>query len=75
MNFIIYSLCGYIYSRPSGPDKEFFIQLFVGPDEKVPMPDTYWLLHKMFKDEKITFKEVIYYLHIATYVFTNVCGY
>ena len=46
------------FSRPSGDDKEFFIQLFVGPDENIPMPDTYWLLHKMFKDEKITFKEV-----------------
>ena len=49
-----------ICSRPSGADKEFFIQLFVGPDKNVPMPDTHWLLHKMFKDEKITFKEVNY---------------
>ena len=49
----------YIFnSRPSGTDKEFFMQLFVGPDENVPMPDTYWLLHKTFKDENITFKEV-----------------
>ena len=48
-----------LYSRPSDTDKEFFIQLFVDPDETVPMPDTHWLLHQMFKDEKITFKEVI----------------
>ena len=42
------------------------MQLFVDPDENVPMPDTYWLLHKMFKDQKITFKEVICYTHLRS---------
>ena len=56
------------YSRPSGTDKEFFIPLFVVPDENFPMPDTHWLLHKMFKEDKITFKEVILLYSSATYL-------
>lgn len=60
---------GCICSRPSGADKEFFLQLFVGPDENVPMPDTYWLLHKMFKDLNITFKEVICYTYLVTHTY------
>ena len=64
------------YSRPSGTDKEFFIQLFVGPDENFPMPDTYWLLHKMFKEDKITFKEVILLRYLASLlVIHTICIY
>ena len=55
MHVTLHSYC----RRPSGSDKEFFIQLFVGPDENIPMPDTHWLLHKMFKEDKITFEEVV----------------
>ena len=59
-------LYGCICSGPSGAGKEFFLQLFVGRNENVPMPDTQWLLHKMFKDEKITFKEVYKLLYLPS---------
>lgn len=48
------------YRRPSGTDKEFFVQLFVEPDKSMPMPTTERLLMKMFKEQKITFEKVCF---------------
>ena len=46
------------YRRPSGIDKEFFVQLFVEPDKDEPTMDTQRLLSKMFQEQNITFVEV-----------------
>ena len=46
------------YRRPSGTDKEFFVQLFVEPDKDEPAVDTQRLLHKMFLEQNITFVQV-----------------
>lgn len=48
------------YRRPSGTDKEFFVQLFVEPDKSMTMPSTELLLIKMFKEQKITFAKVYF---------------
>jgi len=44
--------------RPSGTDKEFFVQLFVEPNEAMSLPTTEDLLAKMFQEQNITFEEV-----------------
>jgi len=44
--------------RPSGTDKEFFVQLFVEPNKAMSLPTTEDLLAKMFKEQNITFEEV-----------------
>ena len=53
-------MCAYLHTirRPSGPDKEFLIQLFVEADAKVATVTTQYLLNKMFKDSNITFAKV-----------------
>ena len=43
--------------RPFGTDKEFFVQLFMEPDEN-RIPQTQELLYGMFKEQQITFKKV-----------------
>ena len=47
-----------VYRRPSGIDKEFFVQLFVEPDKNQPDINTQRLLCKMFQEQNITFVEV-----------------
>ena len=56
-------MCSYILAiyncrRPSGTDKEFFIQLFAEADKNLTMPTTELLLLRMFKSQKITFEKV-----------------
>ena len=51
-----------MYRRPSGTDSEFFVQLFVEADKGMVIPTTQDLLHKMFKEQNITFAEVSTYL-------------
>ena len=46
------------YRRPSGIDKEFFVQLFMEPDKDEPAVNTHRLLSKMFQEQNITFAEV-----------------
>ena len=46
------------YRRPSGSDKEFFVQLFVEPDKDEPAVTTQRLLCKMFQEQNITFAKV-----------------
>ena len=46
------------YRRPSGIDKEFFVQLFVEPDKDEPAANTQRLLTKMFQEQNINFVEV-----------------
>ena len=45
------------YRRPSGVDKEFFVQLFVEPDDE-PAVNTQRLITKMFQEQNITFMKV-----------------
>ena len=54
--YVLSTMC--VHSRPSGTDKEFFVQLFVEPDKSMAMPTTEMLLTKMFKEQKITFAKV-----------------
>ena len=53
-------MCGVLfnYRRPSGIDKEFFVQLFVEPGKDEPPVNTERLLNKMFQEQEITFTEV-----------------
>ena len=44
--------------RPFGTEPEFFIQLFVEPDESLRVPTIEILLKKMFKEQQISFAEV-----------------
>ena len=46
------------YRRPSGIDKEFFVQLFVEPDEEESAVNTQRLITKMFQEQNITFMQV-----------------
>ena len=46
------------YRRPSGIDKEFFVQLFIEPDQDKPSVNTQTLLCKMFQEQNITFTKV-----------------
>ena len=46
------------HRRPSGIDEEFFVQLFVEPEETAPVVDTQRLLSKMFQEQRITFTKV-----------------
>ena len=48
----------FVHRRPSGIDKEFFIQLFVEPEESEPAVNTQRLLSKMFQEQNITFVQV-----------------
>ena len=50
----------YNHRRPSGIDKEFFVQLFVEPDKDEPAVNTQRLLNKMFQEQNITFVEVCF---------------
>ena len=62
----------FYYRRPSGIDKEFFVQLFVEPDKDEPVVNTQRLLSKMFQEQNITFVEVCCKLALAddiVYVF------
>ena len=48
-----------IYRRPSGEDKEFFVQLFMDPPKDTNViPNTQSLLHQMFLEQNITFTKV-----------------
>ena len=47
-----------LYRRPSGVDKEFFVQLFVEPDQDAAAVNTQRLLDKMFQEQNITFVQV-----------------
>ena len=47
-----------LYRRPSGIDKEFFIQLFVEPQKDEPAINTERLLYKMFQEQNINFAKV-----------------
>ena len=49
-----------VYRRPSGVDKEFFVQLFIEPDKDDTAVNTQRLLHKMFWEQNITFVQVCY---------------
>ena len=51
------------YRRPSGIDKEFFVQLFVEPDKDEPATNTQRLLSKMFQEQNINFVEVCSRIH------------
>ena len=44
--------------RPFGTEPEFFVQLFVEFDETLKTPTVEILLHRMFKEQQITFAEV-----------------
>ena len=46
------------HRRPSGIDEEFFVQLFVEPEETAPVVDTQMLLSKMFQEQSIAFTKV-----------------
>ena len=46
------------YRRPSGIDEEFFVQLFVEPDQDKSAVNTQTLLSKMFREQNITFTKV-----------------
>ena len=51
--------CTYVsFRRPSGIDKEFFVQLFVEPVEGLAVVYTQDLLNKMFLDQNISFVKV-----------------
>jgi len=47
----------YYYRRPSGEDKEYFVQLFVEQDKNI-IPSTQLLLCDMFLDQNISFVKV-----------------
>ena len=59
-NFIILTIIYGILNnrRPFGIDKDFLMQVFVGPDNDIPATDTQKLLSKMFQEQNITFAEV-----------------
>ena len=44
--------------RPFGTEPEFFIQLFVEPDESLGVPTIEILLKKMFQEQQISFASV-----------------
>jgi len=46
------------YRRPSGIDKEFFIQIFVEPHEGISEVYTQDLLNNMFLEQNISFAKV-----------------
>ena len=61
----------FICRRPYGIEKEFFVQLFLEPDESLKLPPTVGqLLNKMFKEQNISFSEVTVDQHasIATVI-------
>ena len=56
VTFLVIFIC----RRPYGIEKEFFVQLFLEPDESLKLPPTVGqLLNKMFKEQNISFSEVI----------------
>ena len=49
----------FICRRPFGIEEEFFVQLFLEPDESLELPPTVGqLLTKMFKEQNISFTKV-----------------
>ena len=46
------------YRRPSGIDEEYFVQLFVEPDQDKSAVNTQTLLCKMFQEQNISFTKV-----------------
>ena len=47
------------YRRPFGTEKEYFVQLFLEYDDSMKLPTVGGLLTKMFKEQKISFTEVL----------------
>ena len=55
------------YRRPSGEDKEFFVQLFIDPPKDgVVISNTQSLLQQMFLEQNITFTKVTTKHHLYT---------
>ena len=44
--------------RPYGTEPEFFVQLFVEFDESLKTPTVETMLHKMFREQQISFANV-----------------
>ena len=64
----MYVVCAIlVYRRPSGIDKEFFVQLFVEPDKDQSTVCTQRLLCKMFQEQNITFVEVCWDIAVSNY--------
>ena len=55
--------------RPSGIDREFFIQIFVEPDEGKLTVTTQRLLNKMFQEQHISFLKVCFNIYIYIYIY------
>jgi len=49
-----------LYRRPFGKEQEYFVQLFLEYDESMKLPTVGELLTKMFKEQSISFTEVLY---------------
>ena len=51
--------------RPFGIEDEFFVQLFLEPDESLKLPPTVGqLLNKMFKEQNISFTTVCHFFRL-----------
>ena len=61
MHALVFEMTTYVlfllYRRPSGTDKDLFVQLFVDCS-KYEIPSTQDLLTKTFNEDKITFAKV-----------------
>jgi len=59
-----------LYRRPFGTDREFFVQLFMEPNENL-IPQTERLLSDMFKEQNITFAKVTIYYLVSCFQMSN----
>ena len=55
----LFDLTLFLSRRPFGTEAEYFVQLFLEPDETLKLPPTVGqLLNKMFKEQDISFTQV-----------------
>lgn len=54
-----------VFRRPFGVEQEFFVQLFLDFDKSMKLTTLEDLLKKMFKEQNISFTEVIYILCVG----------
>jgi len=57
------------YRRPFGTEQEYFVQLFLEYDGSMKLPTVGELLTKMFKEQKISFTEVLWLTFVCMHVF------
>jgi len=61
------------HRRPFGTEQEYFVQLFLEYDDSMKLPAVGDLLTKMFKEQKISFTEVLW-LTFVCYAYISQVG-